>query len=108
MEYFTKDTYEGQEFWIKALLPDWDFSPNRSDNIRFIGVEESDVNSSVEAGNGKIFESKKDLFSNINYILQRRAAYPSMAQQMDTLYHSGLEAWKASIDEVKERFPKPE
>ena len=36
----------------------------------------------------------------------RRAEYPSFAEQFDLLYHGGLEAWKAAIDEVKTRFPK--
>lgn len=36
----------------------------------------------------------------------RRAAYPSIEEQLDTLYHGGYDAWKASIDEVKNRIPK--
>ena len=107
MEYFTKDTYEGQEFWIKALLPDWDFSPNRSDNIRFIGVEEDEVTAKVNSGEGVTYSTKKELLSALNYILQRRAAYPSIAQQMDTLYHEGFDAWKAQIDTIKAQHPKP-
>ena len=38
---------------------------------------------------------------------QRAAAYPSFADQFDLLYHGGYEAWKAAIDEVKTRYPKP-
>lgn len=37
----------------------------------------------------------------------RREAYPSFADQFDMLYHSGFEAWKASIEAVKTRYPKP-
>ena len=37
---------------------------------------------------------------------QRAAAYPSMADQFDLLYHGGLDAWKAAITAVKEQFPK--
>ena len=36
----------------------------------------------------------------------RAKAYPSFADQFDTLYHGGYDAWKASIDEVKNKFPK--
>jgi hypothetical protein len=33
-------------------------------------------------------------------------AYPSIADQLDTIYHEGLDAWKATILAVKEEFPK--
>ena len=36
----------------------------------------------------------------------RRAAYPSMADQLDLLYHGGMDAWKAAITAVKQEFPK--
>ena len=37
---------------------------------------------------------------------QRAAAYPSIADQLDTIYHSGIDAWKLTITAVKEEFPK--
>ena len=36
----------------------------------------------------------------------RAAAYPSMVDQFDLLYHGGMDAWKAAITAVKEEFPK--
>jgi hypothetical protein len=36
----------------------------------------------------------------------RSTAYPSIADQLDTIYHEGLDAWKATILAVKEEFPK--
>ena len=41
------------------------------------------------------------------YKHQRAVAYPSIQDQLDTLYHGGYEAWKATITAVKEEFPKP-
>ena len=41
------------------------------------------------------------------YDLSRRMNYPSIADQLDTLYHQGYDGWKASITEIKERYPKP-
>ena len=40
------------------------------------------------------------------YKIQRSKAYPSMADQLDLLYHGGMDAWKAAITAVKEEFPK--
>jgi hypothetical protein len=41
------------------------------------------------------------------YKTQRATAYPPIADQLDTLYHGGYDAWKATITAVKEEFPKP-
>jgi len=41
------------------------------------------------------------------YKYQRATAYPSIAAQLDTLYHQGYDGWKATITAVKEEFPKP-
>ena len=40
------------------------------------------------------------------YQRQRAAAYPSIADQLDLLYHGGMDAWKAAITAVKQEFPK--
>ena len=40
------------------------------------------------------------------YITQRQQAYPSIVDQLDTLYHGGYDAWKASIQAIKDQFPK--
>lgn len=37
---------------------------------------------------------------------KRAAAYPSIADQLDLLYHGGMDVWKAAITAVKEEFPK--
>jgi hypothetical protein len=36
----------------------------------------------------------------------RQKEYPSIPDQLDTLYHSGLDAWKAQIKTVKDKYPK--
>ncbi len=41
------------------------------------------------------------------YQTKRAAEYPSFADQFDTLYHGGYDAWKATIDSVKAKYPKP-
>ena len=38
---------------------------------------------------------------------QRAQAYPSIADQLDTIYHEGIDAWKATIAAVKQEYPKP-
>ncbi len=38
---------------------------------------------------------------------QRAAEYPSIVDQLDLLYHGGMDAWKSAIQAVKDRYPKP-
>ena len=40
------------------------------------------------------------------YKVKRQQAYPSIADQLDLIYHQGLDAWKSAIQAVKEEFPK--
>lgn len=36
----------------------------------------------------------------------RAAAYPSIADQLDQIYHEGIDAWKETISAVKAEYPK--
>ena len=40
------------------------------------------------------------------YKEQRAAEYPSMADQFDQIFHDGIDAWKASIQVIKDKYPK--
>jgi len=32
--------------------------------------------------------------------------YPSFADQLDDIFHNGLDAWKATIQKTKDKYPK--
>jgi len=59
-------------------------------------------------GNPVIYnETTVQAYMNANaYKEQRAQTYPSIADQLDILYHGGYDEWKAAIQTVKERFPK--
>ena len=40
------------------------------------------------------------------YKYSRAKAYPPITDQLDQIYHEGVDAWKATILAVKEEFPK--
>ena len=43
------------------------------------------------------------------YIKDRQEKYPSWQDQLDYIFHNGLEAWKEDIIQpIKDEFPKPE
>jgi len=43
---------------------------------------------------------------NNSYKSKRRAEYPSIEDQLDKIYHSGIDAWKADIKAVKDKYSK--
>ena len=44
---------------------------------------------------------------NNSYKSQRKAEYPSIEDQLDTIYHSGVAGWKTAIKTIKDKYPKP-
>ena len=44
---------------------------------------------------------------NDSYKSQRKAEYPSIEDQLDTIYHSGIAGWKTAIKTIKDKYPKP-
>jgi len=44
---------------------------------------------------------------NDSYKSKRREEYPSLVDQLDKIYHSGIDAWKVDIKATKDKYPKP-
>ena len=40
------------------------------------------------------------------YSRARENEYPSIADQLDDIYHNGIDAWKATIKLTKDKYPK--
>ena len=40
------------------------------------------------------------------YQRDRAEAYPSIQDQLDDLYHNGIDGWKATIKITKDKYPK--
>jgi hypothetical protein len=43
----------------------------------------------------------------MQYRRDRARAYPSIQDQLDTLFHKGYAGWYAEILEIKDQYPKP-
>ena len=41
------------------------------------------------------------------YARKRAAEYPSIVDQLDDIYHNGIDAWKTTIKKTKDKYPKP-
>jgi hypothetical protein len=42
-----------------------------------------------------------------SYKRLRLNKYPSIGDQLDLLFHGGLESWREKIQEIKDAYPKP-
>ena len=60
---------------------------------------EEEVNAGLKA--------MQDAFDAKDYARKREAEYPSVVDQLDLIYHSGVDAWKVKIKETKDKYPKP-
>ena len=67
-------------------------------------------NKCYDAPNGKevvIDEKEVDAYiSSTSYQRDRAASYPSIADQLDDLYHNGIDGWKKTIKAIKDKHPK--
>ena len=60
---------------------------------------EADVN----AGLKKL----QDDFDAKDYSRKRANEFPSVVDQLDDIYHNGIDGWKATIKKTKDKYPKP-
>ncbi len=81
----------------------------------FKGVELFSAGVSVQIGNlydGVVFtpsvsqQAKIDELAATEYQRNRAEAYPSTVDQLDDIYHNGVDGWKATIKAVKDKYPK--
>ena len=45
-------------------------------------------------------------FDALEYSRKRASEYPSIADQLDEIYHNGIDSWKAVIKKTKDKYPK--
>jgi len=45
-------------------------------------------------------------FAKLEYKNKRQAEYPSVVDQLDDIYHNGIDEWKATIKATKDKYPK--
>ena len=80
-----------------------------SDNASFlIDLKNKDylqfVEDIYEHGTGIV--EGADIQTEIPYADARVAEYPPIKDQLDKIYHSGINAWKADIKVIKDKYPK--
>ena len=46
-------------------------------------------------------------YAALEYSRNRKAEYPSIEDQLDSIYHNGIDGWKTTIKAIKDKYPKP-
>ena len=76
------------------------FIPLVSDNRDYLQFVEDIYTNGIEIVEGA------DYVGVVSYTDARKAEYPPLEEQLDKIYHSGVEAWKADIKAIKDKYPK--
>jgi hypothetical protein len=92
---------------VKALRPGalWSFTDTTYDAMVWFESEGGQTKPTEEEIVQKVAELEYQEEVN-EYQRLRAREYPSYADQFDQIYHEGVDAWKASIQEVKDKYPK--
>jgi len=79
-----------------------------SEVVTINGNEQSDIVAWDKDGNEISIN-----WTNVNawvdpneYQYKRAKEYPSIADQLDDIYHNGIDGWKATIKTTKDKYPK--
>ena len=82
---------------IRKAYPDASYINDKTGAFKADGTKITLVQSKIDAARVEI---------NNDYRPKRAAEYPSVVDQLDLIYHSGIDAWKAKIKETKDKYPK--
>ncbi len=89
---------------IAAIKPDAYCTSTFDEN----GVETVTYEDGVTPIDESLVDAKvKELQAIQDYQSKRKSEYPKIEEQLDKIYHSGIDAWKADIKAIKDKYPKP-
>ena len=88
----------GNDFILRKIDGIW--IPKDSDNVDYQKFVD-DI-----CTNGITIVEGADYVGVTTYTEARKAEYPPIEDQLDKIYHSGVNAWKADIKKIKDKYPK--
>ena len=47
-----------------------------------------------------------EVVSALSYAEKRSVEYPSIENQLDDLFHNGIDGWRTTIQAIKDKYPK--
>ena len=91
---------------IKAIVA---INPDAKVSITSGDIKQIQWHNTTPIAEADILAKQKELqtaYDNLKYQRDRAEAYPSIADQLDDLYHNGIDGWKKTIKAVKDKYPK--
>ena len=92
---------------IKSILK---INPNAKVSVSGNDVKQIDWHDgTTPIAEADILAKEKELLSEYDankYQRDRAEVYPSIVDQLDDLYHNGLDGWKKTIKAIKDKYPK--
>jgi len=89
---------------IKAINPSAEFSVNAEDYNQITWLDGTTPISKSDIQT-KMAELQTE-YDNNKYQRDRAAEYPSIEDQLDKIYHDGIDEWKKVIKVTKDKYPK--
>ena len=89
---------------IKKINPSANFTVNAEDYNQITWLDGTTPISKADI-EAKVAELQAE-YDNNEYQRDREKEYPSIADQLDDIYHNGIDAWKATIKVTKDKYPK--
>lgn len=72
------------------------------------GIEEADMTLDFLNKINVVNDISKAERAVNSYKTDRSMEYPSLQDQLDDIFHNGIEGWMSSIQDIKDRYPKPQ
>jgi hypothetical protein len=93
MPHYTNEV-KNEVRWLDSVDEETQYLPQGF--IRITDAEADTIRTSIQTSYN----------NTLTYAQKRAAEYPLFADQFDLLYHGGIDAWKAAIQTVKDKYPK--
>jgi len=90
---------------IKSINLNAEFSVLADDINQITWLDNNPTNITNEQILAKQVELQAD-YDAKEYQRKRAEEYPSIADQLDKIYHNGIDSWKATIKTTKDKYPK--
>ena len=74
--------------------------------IIFTPLSTTTVETTAAENAQAVKDAENGLIESNHYVTKRLAEYPQIVDQLDDIYHNGIDAWKATIKVTKDKYPK--
>jgi len=88
-----------------------EFNKDKPNWYDWKNINDGEIYSNVKiVKDGAVMPTEEEVntkIAELQHQENRAADYPSIADQLDDIFHNGIDGWKATIQETKDKYPKP-